>query len=207
MKILFCKISWMKYYQGAGPDDQPQNGGAFVDENGYGHEELNFLPIEFDGESEPLCLGFVETKRNPAAQRSNALHLEKIDGCELLKKEPYIDDVLVVWCATQQKNEAKVVGWYHHATVCRHYQSWYLELEDGSEEERFYNIIAKASDCWLLPTAERNRFTWNAPTARKLGYGFGQALVWYATEPQAEGYIERLLKNIAEYEATNPAKL
>ncbi len=27
-------------------------GGKFVEENGYGHEEFNFLPIEMEGEPE-----------------------------------------------------------------------------------------------------------------------------------------------------------
>ena len=45
MKILFCKVSCMKYYKGASEKDQPYNGGKFVNENGYGYEEFNFLPI------------------------------------------------------------------------------------------------------------------------------------------------------------------
>ena len=46
IKILFCKISCMKYYKGAGDNDKPLNGGKFVVENGFGHEEFNFLPVK-----------------------------------------------------------------------------------------------------------------------------------------------------------------
>ena len=46
MKILFCKISCMKYYKGACDKDIPYNGGSFVDENGYGHEENNFNAVQ-----------------------------------------------------------------------------------------------------------------------------------------------------------------
>ena len=50
MRILFCKISSMKYYKGACEKDVPLYGGRFVEENGYGHEEFNFLPVEMEGE-------------------------------------------------------------------------------------------------------------------------------------------------------------
>ena len=42
----------MKYYKGACEKDVPLYGGKFVEENGYGHEEFNFLPIEMEGEPE-----------------------------------------------------------------------------------------------------------------------------------------------------------
>ena len=34
MKVLFCKISSMKYYKGASQKDVPYNGGSYVNENG-----------------------------------------------------------------------------------------------------------------------------------------------------------------------------
>ena len=44
MKILFCKISCMKYYKGACDKDIPYNGGSFVDENEiiYGGNYLRY---------------------------------------------------------------------------------------------------------------------------------------------------------------------
>ena len=45
MRILFCKISSMKYYKGHCDEDVPVNGGKYVAEHGYGHEEYNFTPI------------------------------------------------------------------------------------------------------------------------------------------------------------------
>ena len=35
MRILFCKVSGMKYYKGACEQDIPYNGGKFVEENGF----------------------------------------------------------------------------------------------------------------------------------------------------------------------------
>ena len=56
MRVLFCKVSNMKYYKGACNDDIPKFGGSFVEENGYGHEEFNFLPIYLDDSEEATCL-------------------------------------------------------------------------------------------------------------------------------------------------------
>lgn len=50
------------------------------------------------------------------------MRIENIAGCELLKKEESVDDVLVVYCAKHPAHKfTTVVGWYKHATVFRHY--------------------------------------------------------------------------------------
>ena len=202
MRILFCKISSMKYYKGACANDVPVYGGKFVEENGYGHEEFNFLPIELEGVSSPQCVGFVEPKSNRGIR--NTLHIEKIDGCETMNREPLVDDVLVVWCAKRDRGDVTVVGWYKHATVWRELQDWTMVFEDGTEEERYYNVQANASDCTLLPEGERNRAAWSVPSAKYTGvYGFGQSMVWYPTEPEAENYLNRLLASIENYRDEN----
>lgn len=197
MKILFCKISCMKYYKGANEHDVPYNGGSFVDENGYGHEQYNFDPEELDG-GKTYCLGFVETK-STSELKSNDLHIEKISGCELLKKEESVDDVLAVWCATTDLNETSVIGWYKNATVYRQYQS----VEFDSDYTQYYNVIAEKDSCVLLPQGERHRSIWDIPTARKRGFGFGQSMIWYAAEEKAKDYISRLVKSIDEYDGEN----
>lgn len=202
MRILFCKVSGMKYYKGACDADQPYNGGSYVAEHGYGHEEYNFLPIEMEGEDVLQCRGFFEPKTTRGAR--NTVHIERIDGCEAYKNEPMVEDVLVVWCATREEGDATVVGWYEHASVYRDLQEWTMIYSDGSEEGRFFNVSAKASDCVLLPRGERNRYVWSAPAARYTRtYGFGQAMVWYPTEPEAQPYLEKLLENIATYRGEN----
>ena len=46
MRILFCKISSMKYYKGACDQDVPMYGGKFVEENGYEVVSTVILPDE-----------------------------------------------------------------------------------------------------------------------------------------------------------------
>lgn len=201
MKVLFCKISSMKYYKGVCNADQAFNGGSFVSENGYGHEELNFLPILFDDDNE-VCCGFVEPKSNKGTR--NTLHIEKIEGCESLKNAESVEDVLVIWCATREKGDTTVVGWYKHAQVWRDLQTWFLELNNGEDEERCYNVLAGAANCTLLPQGERNVHKWSVPSARYNGsYGFGQSMVWYPTQPAAKEYLNRLIANIESYSGEN----
>ena len=136
MRVLFCKISSMKYYKGHCKDDVPMYGGAYVEENGYGHEEYNFMPVVLDEKDYSECVGFVEPKSNKGTR--NSLHIEKIEGCAAMKKESFIEDVLVIWCATRNlgdKTDITVVGWYKHATVFRDLTDWTMAWDDGTEED------------------------------------------------------------------------
>lgn len=201
MRVLFCKISSMKYYKGVCEGDQAYNGGSFVDENGYGLEELNFLPIDTD-DGRQVCFGYVETKSNRG--KVNDLHIEKIDGCSGDKNAPVTDDVLVIWCATKERGDTTVVGWYKHASVYREYQPWLMEYDDGVEEDRYYNVSARAEDCTLLPQGERNAHKWWVPIAQYTkSFGFGQSLIWYPTQPEAQEYLSKLLASIESYSGEN----
>ena len=202
MRVLFCKISSMKYYKGACNTDEPHYGGKFVEENGYGHEEFNFLPIKMDGGEELKCVGFVEPKSNRGKQ--NTLHIENIEGCDAMKNEECIDDVLVIWCAKRQKGDVTVVGWYKKASVWRSIQDWIIPFPNGVEENRGYNVQAKSNDCVLLPEPERNRHIWFVPSAHYTkSFGFGQSMVWYPTQPEAKAFVDRLIENINNYAGEN----
>lgn len=200
MKVLFCKISAMKYYKGVSDKDKAYNGGSFVRETGSGLEEFNFYPVKLDDGNE-YCFGFVETKQTRG--RSNDLHIEKISGCELMKNEESVDNVLVVWCATTDLNETSIVGWYKNAAVYRQYQE--IDTGDCTDKYdiRYYNVVARKEDCVLIPENDRHYHIWDAPVAKKRTYGFGQSMLWYASEEAAKSYIEKLVKQIDEYDGEN----
>lgn len=75
------------------------------------------------------------------------------------------------------------------------------EYEDG--DTQWYNVEAKSENCVLLPRDTRHRHIWDAPVAKTKGYGFGQSMLWYASEPEAASFVERLLKNMEEYNGDN----
>ena len=70
MRILFCKISAMKFYKGVIPGkDEAFNGAALLRSMGK-RNEYNFAPvISEDGQA--YCLGFVETKSSSKGNTMN----------------------------------------------------------------------------------------------------------------------------------------
>ena len=97
----------MKYYKGASQKDVPYNGGSYVNENGFGHEQYNFASVDFD-DGKSYCLGFVETKTISNSIR-NDLHTDKIKGSELLKQDDCVYNVHVNWFATADLNATSIV--------------------------------------------------------------------------------------------------
>lgn len=208
MRILFCNIAWMKYYKGVWDGDIPHNGGGYVKRTQMAGEEYNFLPVLNEADGREFCYGSVETKHT-RADRSNELHIEKLEGCEAMEKAESVDEVLVIFCARpergREKNYTRVVGWYQHATVYREYQLETL-LFDADEEEIGYNIFADKKDVVLLPEGIRSRRTqWFVPRANEQGYGFGQANVWFPVNlpPAGKAYVDSLVKRIMAYTGDN----
>jgi len=189
----------MKYYDGVTDEDRPYNGGSYVKENGYGHEQYNFSPVLLDGYDQPVCLGFVETKTTSGDVR-NELHVEKIRDCVQATNDDQASGVLVVWCATTDTNQTSVVGWFGNATVYRNCEE--AEIEER-EEVQSYNVLALASDCVLLPQKFRHKHEWEVPVAKKDKFGFGQSLVWYASEEKSSYYVSKLFQTIESYEGDN----
>ena len=199
-RILFCNIAWMEKYKGT-YKDKPYNGGSYVNITNDAHEAYNFDPITFNDEDEvEYCLGFFETKSTNGSFK-NQLHNN------LNKNIEAINDVLVIWCAKADTNNfTSVVGWYKNATVYRDYKS--VEFDTGYIQ--YYNVIAKADDCVLLPSKVRSRRTmwWVPRVAKKNGpsYGFGQANVWFANEKNNEtkdNYLKKLIEQIDNYDGDN----
>ena len=204
--IVFCNIGWCNDYIGD-ETDPLIGGGSYVRENGSGNEHKNFLPFyvsDEDSDEELLLLGSFETKHHQGTP--NQTHIEKIRGCSILRKEEYAEDVIVVWCATNPQGKSCVVGWYEHANVCRFYDILPIDLEDGSVEERWYNISCLFEDATLLPVDVRGEEQWAIPrhsSKNPVEYGFGQANIWYASEPAAEDFVKRMIHQIETYSGEN----
>ena len=85
MRILFCNIAWMKYYNGITHDDKPVNGGSWVKENENAIECLNFTPY-----NDRIYCGYVSTKSNRGNR--NQLHIEKLEG--ITKEDNIAEEIL-----------------------------------------------------------------------------------------------------------------
>lgn len=107
MRVLFARVGYMKYYKGPRPDDQgPIGGGSYTKEN-VGGEVYNFLDIK----------GSVYGYLQPNMREPYRINLARIEAGWTQNK---IDDVLVIWFATDPiKRGQVIVGWYKKATVYR----------------------------------------------------------------------------------------
>ena len=165
--VIFCKIGWMKKYEGITNGDKIENGGKYVDENGIGHEIYNFSPIN------DKYYGYVRTPKG-----SN-LNLERIK--QNSNGNEYVDNVLVIWVATNPKGGVYVVGWYNNARVFKMYQNHSQKIINSFKEklgEKYpsdgdfgYIFEAKIEDCILLDEKDRKL---KAPKGIS-----GQSPIWY----------------------------
>ena len=117
-----------------------------------------------------------------------------------------IDNVLVIFCATVEPYGMKIVGWYSLAEVFRKCQT--LEFYDADsclESEDVYFFRATISNCVLLPIKERESYSskWSVPNATKDDIGFGRSNVWYADTIEAQDYVQKIVKQINEYDGEN----
>lgn len=186
IRILFCNISYLLYYNTRLDRVAPKNGGAYVAKMHDAYEKHNFEECA-DGQYR----GFVETKyrigyeEGIATNTYNSLHIERIDP--FAKGKTYLDDVLVVFCAKPENGQTVIVGWYKNATVFRR-----RPFYNG----RFFNIQADRKDGFLLPEDQR---TFVVPRARQDGIGFGQANIWYAGTPECSEYVNKGIRYIESH--------
>ncbi len=107
MTPLFCNVGWMERYEGLLSGDEILGGGAYVKEEGRGHEICNFST---DGK---WVYGSV---RPPGHE----IDIERIGA---KPSDESISGITVVWTASRPTGGTAVVGWYEAATVFRNYQT------------------------------------------------------------------------------------
>lgn len=150
--VLFARIGYMEYYQGANDEDIPIGGGSFNKEN-TGFEACNFLDIN------GKVYGYYQPSMN-----SGKVNLERINPTS--KNLDKLDDVLVIFFSTLPKqlaqqnladdlicSSAVIIGWYKNATVYRNPQQ--IDRNVADVEQDLYFIEAKTSDSFLLPVDKR----------------------------------------------------
>lgn len=172
MRILFCNITYLKYYDGrVAGEYKPKSGGRWVQENEDAHEKWNFLNM--DG----YCNGFVQ---NPSEQ----IHIERLD--KVYSQQEEADDITVIWCASHPTRGTVVVGWYEHATVYRYIQTLFATPYTGIERDYWFRT--KAEHAYLLPEEDRT-LEIGRSSKTGAGTGFGQQNYWYADSKYAKEHV------------------
>lgn len=173
-KIIFFNIGWMKNYQGMANGDDIRGGGAYVQENKYGHEIFNFVPHN------GFVYGFVQPPR------STSINMGRLGAGD----KDSIDNFLVVWTSTEPSGGTYIIGWYKNATLFKEYQ--YSKNLDRVYvgEEIGYNVKAKEEDVTLLTLDER------VFPIKRTGKGWmGRSNIWYADQEQNQSFK----KDVMEY--------
>lgn len=138
--VLMCNMAWMKNYDGISADDFPINGGKFIDENGHGHEVLNFR------RHGKYVYGYVQAK-------NHTINVDRI-GAE---GADFVDGVTVVWRARSRRGSV-VVGWYKNARVYRNAQEPSESRAysfRGKKHRPGYSIRSLVGDAVLLKPSQR----------------------------------------------------
>lgn len=181
MRILFCNIGWMNHYNGQTKDDRLENGGSFVDENGYGIEEYTFQNIN----------GYYYG----GTGLSGNMNIERI--CGVNKDSNKAENVLVVWVAKKKDEENnRIIGWYKNATVYREFKEF--DTLNNLRPVVYYRVKAKVEDSVLLVPVERNFIM---PRANKSedGVGMGRSNIWYADKKEAKLFINEVVDYINRF--------
>ncbi len=191
MKILYCRVGWMKEYKGCVNADIPINGGKY-NKDAIGYEAFNNL--SHNG----IFYGYVQPGTNRTAGKEKwdgQIHIEKL-GAD--KSDESTDEVLIIWVATsKQKVGQYIVGWYQNATVYREIRE--IRAQDIEERKQHcdaeykesvphrYNISTKYSV--VIP--EENR-------TERID-GMGHSNIWYGnkrSDARALKYIESYKENM-----------
>lgn len=166
----------MDLFRGA-KGDKPRGGGAYVKEEGFGHEVFNFLP---DGHG--VYRGYVR----PPGQgpvRDQRINIDRLGASE---SDDHLDGVDVFWAATHPAlGGTRVVGWYDDATVFRTWRPSPKKrpLPNGDDA----GFMIEATSVRLLPTDDR---LFTLPRASAKQTGIGQSNLWYAPPEWAEKLLE-----------------
>ncbi|MDD2899814.1 MAG: DUF3883 domain-containing protein [Desulfuromonadaceae bacterium] len=185
MPYLFCNVGWMEFYQGLNAGDVIVGGGAFVREEGRGHEICNFSA------NNGRLYGYVQ----PTGEQ---IKIERI-GAQI--DDNSVTGITVIWTATRPTGGTVVVGWYKNATVFRKYKNFRevppIQARNGIDG---YRIRAMAEKATLLPVDAR---VFEIP--RQVKGGMGKSNIWYADTPEGALLVSCLSAFIDGDRPTQPS--
>jgi len=186
-KVVFINLTEMDAYNGL--EENLKGGGAFVEENGYGHEIFNFC------NDNGKCYGYT-----PPWGKLNLPRISSEISRDALGE--YIDDVFVVFTCSREGIGRIICGFYQRARVYAsnvndQKNSRKIEV-DGESTFAEYNIICSVDDAILINRVDRTKVL--PHSTRNNGVGHGQKSVWYADKTERQvlkndllDYIESLI--------------
>lgn len=185
-RVLFARISWMKFYAGA-LDEKPVGGGSYIKEH-IGSELFNFKPVR------GFLYGFAK-----GGSRTSAFNLKRIDP--KVGEADKLEHVTVVFVAKHPGGGQRVVGWYENATV---YRKWEKHpIQPVYRKGVAFCIKAAPAEARLLPTR------WRTELVPGQKGGMGESNVRYPVDHGQAAFkpwMLRILKYIDQYDGPNLLK-
>lgn len=159
MPNLICNVVWMPHYRGEA--DVHPGGFDYVSINGYGHELLNFDPLN------GKVFGYVQT-------RNATVNITRLGA---KPEDDFLDGVRIIFISTHETHGPVVIGWYENARVWRRKQPGLRSIPTHPEIKIDYQFEATADNAALLPVSQRLLAVPN----RKKGFP-GQSPVFFPDE-------------------------
>ncbi|MDR0499353.1 MAG: HNH endonuclease [Holophagales bacterium] len=181
-KVVFINLTEMDEYNGL--EANLKGGGAFIEQNGYGHEVYNFR------NDNGKCYGYA-----PPYSKIRLARISKAISHDIFGD--YIDDVFVIFTCSREQGGRTVCGFYKHARI-------YAEPVSDNRNTRViniggqtifakYNIVCDVEDAVLISRRDRSKVLPRSSGNNDAGHG--QHPVWYADEPKCQ----RLKSNLLDY--------
>ena len=193
--MIFFNIGWMINYRGQTDADRLEGGFRYIQENGNGHEQYNFLPtdgwlygyapVRWNGD-EPINIRIERIGADPEDD-----HLEGTDVI-FFSRNPADRK------ASIEDRKAYIIGWYRKATLYR--QARELEGREIAGARFFYVAKTRADNGFCVPQSKR---TFIIPNAHQIPGGYGKSSVWYGD--RLPGFKEKVREYIAGF--NNKAKI
>ena len=202
MKTIFCRICWMKKYNGIGKLQC-----VHMDyEDEHGGEMWNFHSAEKN-----LVHGYVMlTAKNKGGEYPGTININTLGAST---KDKSIDNVKVIFFAMSPVDKKNyVVGWYESAKVYRNWKSKSIP-NDEPWEERSFSFEAKYANTYLIPESKRKItiVTAKSKEAIKRGGSFpGQSNVFFGNSNESYTHeifnaiqADNLERDLEKIEATD----
>lgn len=185
--MIFFNIGWMINYRGQTDADRLEGGFRYLQENGNGHEQYNFLPtngwlygyapVRWNGD-EPINIRIKRIGADPEDD-----HLKGTD--------------VIFFSRNPADRKAYIIGWYREATLYR--QARELKGRKIAGARFFYVAKTRADNGFCVPPSKR---TFYIPNAAHQKGGYGTSSVWYGD--RLPGFREKVREYISGF--NNKAK-
>lgn len=180
--MIFFNIGWMINYRGQTKADRLRGDFKYIQKNGTGHEQYNFLPT--DG----WLYGYAPLEWRKGEEDPPSIDIDRIGANPT---DDYLGGTDVIFFSRNPEDgKAYIVGWYRNATLYR--QARELRGRKIAGQAFFYFAKTHADDGFCVPQSKRACIV---PNAHKVKGGYGQSPVWYGD--QLAGFKEKVREYIS----------